>query len=74
MATDDIARFIDARMQDMITQPRPWASTPESLEFQLLTLLEIRGLLLGHEPVGPRDVAWRRLFALTEGETRRLTG
>lgn len=65
-ATNEVLEWIDGRFDEMLEHPRAWASSPESLEFQLLTLLEMRGLLLGGEPTGPRDGEWRRLFALSQ--------
>jgi hypothetical protein len=64
--TNEVLRWIDGRFDEMLERPRAWASSPESLEFQLLTLLEVRGMLLGRAPTGPRDGEWRRLFALSQ--------
>lgn len=49
----------------MLAQPRVWASTPESLEFQILGLLEVQGIVRGDEATGPHDGKWRRSFSLT---------
>jgi hypothetical protein len=64
---EHVVAWIDERLARMFEQPRVWASTPESLEFQLLTLLEVRGVLLGHAPMGPRDPQWRRLLTTSTG-------
>lgn len=64
--TNEVLQWIDGRFDEMLEHPRAWASSPESLEFQLLTLLEVRGMLLGQAPTGPRDGEWRRLFALSQ--------
>jgi hypothetical protein len=61
-----VVAFIDGRLDEMLSRPRAWASTPESLEFQVLGLLEVRGILRGGAPIGPRDDTWRARFVLLQ--------
>lgn len=65
MATK-LIEWIDARAADMLERPRTWASTPEALEFQLLTLLDIRAIELGQEPLGPGDKPYKNVFLFTQ--------
>ena len=61
----DLVAWIDGRIAEMLSSSRAWASNTESLEFQVVSLLEIRGMLSGHPSTGPTDRSWRKVFALT---------